>query len=160
MEVTSRAKEAIEKWRETTSNDEGCGSTLKIGAPCRNSGCESRFAGADSENDSCIHHPGQAIFHEGMKFWSCCNKKTSNFNAFLDQKGCEKGEHKWSKVRRSFTNLYVYSFQEEKVDKLKEDWFSSNGVVTVNVYCKGALPEETTVRTDGQLLRIALKHGF
>lgn len=56
--------------------------------------------------------------------------------------------------------LYVYSFQEEKVDKLKEDWFSSNGVVTVNVYCKGALPEETTVRTDGQLLRIALKHGF
>lgn len=50
--------------------------------------------------------------------------------------------------------------QEEKVDKLKEDWFSSNGVVTVNIYCKGALPDETTVHTDGQLLRIALSHGF
>ena len=43
---------------------------------------------------------------------------------------------------------------------MKEDWFSSSGFVTVNVYCRGALPDETKVLTDGQLLRISLKHGF
>lgn len=45
-----------------------------------------------------MYHPGKAIFHEGMKYWSCCNRKTSNFTAFLEQPGCTKGIHQWSNV--------------------------------------------------------------
>ena len=37
------------------------------------------------------------IFHEGMKFWSCCQRKTSDFQSFLNQEGCMLGEHKWKK---------------------------------------------------------------
>ena len=32
-----------------------------------------------------------------MKFWSCCQRKTSDFDNFLDQAGCEKGNHLWVK---------------------------------------------------------------
>ncbi|KIH51612.1 chord, partial [Ancylostoma duodenale] len=57
------------------------------------------YSGPESDATPCIHHPGQAIFHEGMKYWSCCEKKTSNFNAFLQQAGCQRGKHQWSAVR-------------------------------------------------------------
>ncbi len=48
-------------------------------------------------NTDCPHHPGVPIFHEGMKFWSCCQRKTSDFQAFLEQAGCTVGKHKWKK---------------------------------------------------------------
>ena len=32
----------------------------------------------------------------GMKYWSCCNKKTTDFNQFLAQKGCTEGAHQWT----------------------------------------------------------------
>ena len=31
-----------------------------------------------------------------MKFWSCCQRKTSDFNQFLQQEPCSKGEHNWA----------------------------------------------------------------
>ncbi|CAB1333330.1 unnamed protein product [Coregonus sp. 'balchen'] len=32
-----------------------------------------------------------------MKYWSCCKKKTSDFNTFLSQEGCSRGNHLWKK---------------------------------------------------------------
>jgi cysteine/histidine-rich domain-containing protein len=32
-----------------------------------------------------------------MKYWSCCQRKTSEFQEFLDQEGCNIGVHKWIK---------------------------------------------------------------
>lgn len=29
------------------------------------------------------------------KYWSCCCIRTMDFNAFLDQKGCDTGKHRW-----------------------------------------------------------------
>ncbi len=34
-------------------------------------------------------------FLSRMKFWSCCERKTSDFNNFLSQEGCTKGSHVW-----------------------------------------------------------------
>ena len=31
------------------------------------------------------------------KFWTCCNKRTSDFNEFLKQSGCEVGKCVWMK---------------------------------------------------------------
>ncbi|CAJ0946610.1 unnamed protein product, partial [Mesorhabditis belari] len=145
IETTSGARAAIERFQAQSgaSSEEG---KLQIGTPCQNSGCDKTFAGPDSELSECVYHPGVAIFHEGMKYWSCCQKKTSDFGAFLEQKGCEHGKHNWTK--------------NEKVDKLREDWFSSNGSITVNVYCKGAMPENIRAETDGLNLRVVLVHGF
>lgn len=33
-----------------------------------------------------------------MKYWSCCKRKTSDFNTFLSQEGCTKGTHLWRKT--------------------------------------------------------------
>lgn len=32
-----------------------------------------------------------------MKYWSCCKRKTSDFNTFLAQEGCTTGTHVWTK---------------------------------------------------------------
>ena len=41
-----------------------------------------------------------------MKYWSCCRRKTTEFDNFLDQAGCETGKHLWIKPEvTSLTNL-------------------------------------------------------
>lgn len=35
------------------------------------------------------------LYYFRLKFWSCCQKKTTEFDKFMDQVGCETGIHKW-----------------------------------------------------------------
>lgn len=51
-----------------------------------------------SNLDICKHHPGFPVFHEGLKYWSCCQKKTTDFSEFLEQVGCSSGHHCWVKL--------------------------------------------------------------
>ena len=60
---------------------------------CYNRGCGQRFIGEDNHSTACQHHPGSPVFHEGLKGWTCCSKRTSNFSDFLEFPGCEKGLH-------------------------------------------------------------------
>uniref|UniRef100_A0A1I7XRP7 CHORD domain-containing protein n=1 Tax=Heterorhabditis bacteriophora TaxID=37862 RepID=A0A1I7XRP7_HETBA len=145
VEVTDSARGAIARYLHQSSSNHVV-EELRIGTPCRNSGCDKVYAGPEFNLSECISHPGQAVFHEGMKYWSCCQRKTSNFNAFLSQEGCAKVQHQWS------TN--------EKVDNVRDDWFSSNGNITINIYCKGALPDDLSVSSDGQMLRVHVVYGF
>ena len=69
---------------------------------CKNGGCNSAYESPATNDKDCIYHPGSPIFHEGMKYWSCCNRKTSDFTAFVNQVGCETGKHKWIKEVYSF----------------------------------------------------------
>lgn len=43
--------------------------------------------------DSCSFHPGNPVFHDALKGWSCCNKKSTDFSTFLSYPGCTKGQH-------------------------------------------------------------------
>lgn len=81
---------------ETPISDE-TSNTVTIGTLCKNGGCGKSYEGVESDSETCVYHPGCPIFHEGMKFWSCCLKRTSDFNAFLNQVGCDKGSHIWVK---------------------------------------------------------------
>lgn len=67
------------------------------GTQCKNSGCKTTFMGDHTNNETCYYHEGAPVFHEGMKYWSCCQRKTSDFAAFLDQEGCSSGKHVWFK---------------------------------------------------------------
>ena len=62
---------------------------------CQNGGCKAVRRDGESMEGDCVYHSGTAIFHEGLKFWSCCMKKTSVFEEFLSQPGCTMGTHKW-----------------------------------------------------------------
>ncbi|PNJ42662.1 integrin beta-1-binding protein 2 isoform X1 [Pongo pygmaeus] len=60
---------------------------------CRNKGCGQHFDPNTNLPDSCCHHPGVPIFHDALKGWSCCRKRTVDFSEFLNIKGCTMGPH-------------------------------------------------------------------
>ncbi|XP_023407212.1 integrin beta-1-binding protein 2 isoform X2 [Loxodonta africana] len=60
---------------------------------CHNKGCGQHFDPNTNLSDSCCHHPGVPIFHDALKGWSCCRKRTVDFSEFLSIKGCTMGPH-------------------------------------------------------------------
>lgn len=70
-------------------------SEIPAGTTCKNGGCGQTYDSPASDDTECVYHPGVPIFHEGLKYWSCCTKRTTDFAAFMAQKGCAYGKHKW-----------------------------------------------------------------
>uniref|UniRef100_A0A673JHB9 Zgc:92429 n=1 Tax=Sinocyclocheilus rhinocerous TaxID=307959 RepID=A0A673JHB9_9TELE len=60
---------------------------------CYNRGCGGRFDADKNSDDACQFHPGVPIFHDALKGWSCCKKRTTDFSEFLSIKGCTRGRH-------------------------------------------------------------------
>ncbi|CAL9694115.1 unnamed protein product [Knipowitschia caucasica] len=60
---------------------------------CYNRGCGEKFDPQKNREDSCQFHPGVPIFHDALKGWSCCRKRTTDFSEFLSIKGCTRGRH-------------------------------------------------------------------
>lgn len=113
-----------------------------IGTTCKNNTCKEVFDGSKQmiSIEDCLHHPGYAVFHEGMKYWSCCQHKTSDFGTFLDQRGCVTGRHCWNKPK-------------EHAERVREDWFQRGGLVHINIYCKSSLPSQCCFEADRLNLR-------
>ncbi|KAI4458337.1 cysteine and histidine-rich domain-containing protein 1 [Holotrichia oblita] len=94
-EIAPSVKQNISISTENKKNANS--SEITVGTSCKNRGCTTTYEGPSSDNSSCTYHPGFPIFHEGLKFWSCCQRRTTDFNAFLSQIGCETGQHVWKK---------------------------------------------------------------
>lgn len=60
---------------------------------CQRIGCEASFSEDDNPEGSCRYHAAGPIFHDGMKEWSCCKKKSHDFSEFLGIPGCKTGKH-------------------------------------------------------------------
>uniref|UniRef100_A0A8C6PJ53 Cysteine and histidine-rich domain-containing protein 1 n=1 Tax=Nothobranchius furzeri TaxID=105023 RepID=A0A8C6PJ53_NOTFU len=88
------------------------------------------FEGPTSDSDVCLYHTGVPIFHEGMKYWSCCKRKTSDFNTFL-----KKDEGK-------------------KVVPCRFDWHQTGTQVIISIYAKNAVPELSYVDANSTTLDI------
>uniref|UniRef100_A0A8C5QHX9 Cysteine and histidine rich domain containing 1 n=1 Tax=Leptobrachium leishanense TaxID=445787 RepID=A0A8C5QHX9_9ANUR len=101
LKVSVSLKQSLEKLKLSSANDQIVADEetgeIKIGTSCQNGGCLKTFAGPQSNAEVCRYHAGVPIFHEGMKYWSCCKRKTSDFNTFLSQEGCSNGTHLWVK---------------------------------------------------------------
>lgn len=89
QQVTAKEKAQI---IETFVSDD-----ILLGTICKNGGCSTSYEGPQTDEIICIYHSGMPVFHEGLKFWSCCQRKTTDFNTFLNQVGCERGTHSWRK---------------------------------------------------------------
>lgn len=78
---------------ESDNDDE----TIEIpdGRICRRRGCGVTFQkGATRGVETCTHHPGAPIFHEGSKGYSCCKRRVLEFDQFMKIEGCKtKGRH-------------------------------------------------------------------
>jgi len=99
---------------------------ITAGTLCKNGGCNETFVNESSKDLVCNFHPGVPIFHEGLKYWTCCTKRTSDFQAFLNQVGCKEGSHLWQDDR----------VENSKVVQCRTDWMQTGTHITVNVYCK------------------------
>ncbi|KAG2715716.1 hypothetical protein I3843_03G092800 [Carya illinoinensis] len=60
---------------------------------CQRIGCDATFSEDDNPEGSCQYHDSGPIFHDGMKEWSCCKKKSHDFSLFLEIPGCKTGKH-------------------------------------------------------------------
>lgn len=111
---------------------------VPVGTPCKNTSCSVSYK--EGIRNECFHHPGSAIFHEGLKYWSCCRKITSDFSKFLEQTGCTVGTHVW--------------FKEKQTVQCRVDWHQTGGVVVVSVFAKNYDPHKSSVSLSPTRLQI------
>ncbi|KAM4714486.1 cysteine and histidine-rich domain-containing protein 1 [Anableps anableps] len=121
---------------ESENRDEG----VVHGTRCKNTGCKTVYQGPDTDMEVCTHHPGAPVFHEGYKYWSCCCIKTTDFNAFLDQKGCTTGKHRW------------VAKQDKKKVACRHDWHQTGNTVVITIYAKNSNPEFCSIKANQTVL--------
>jgi len=115
---------------------------IAIGECCKNNGCKETYRGPD-EIQQCRHHPGVPVFHEGMKYWSCCQRKTSEFQEFLEQQGCDMGQHKWVKEDTNSNKV-----------ECRYDYHQTATHVTVAIYAKKYDPAVSYVEVNPIRLKV------
>ncbi|KAK1134771.1 hypothetical protein K0M31_007542 [Melipona bicolor] len=121
-----------------------CESKVQIGQSCKNNSCKATYSGSASDDEICNYHPGTPIFHEGMKYWSCCQKKTMDFSTFLEQPGCTQGKHTW------------ISKNTGKRVKCRMDWHQTGSFVVVSIYAKKYQPDQSSIKLNPIRLTVDL----
>ncbi|OWT42768.1 CHORD domain-containing protein [Pochonia chlamydosporia 170] len=75
------------------------------GTTCRRRTCEQKYkTGSSREGETCVHHPGVPIFHEGSKGYSCCKRRVLEFDQFMKIEGCKTKDR----------HLFIGSGKKEK----------------------------------------------
>lgn len=112
------------------SEDDDPSLEIQQNTTCRRRGCNTTYDPSKPRDEEiCVHHPGQPIFHEGSKGWSCCKRRVLEFDEFLKIPGCkEKKKH-----------LFVGKANpagEEKVESVRNDFYQTATSVNVSLYLK------------------------
>nr|XP_006119255.1 integrin beta-1-binding protein 2 isoform X2 [Pelodiscus sinensis] len=136
MKVSRSLEQALEKLQLSSKDQRPEGGSscreaapeVRTGTTCKNSGCKASYKGPDTEREACTFHPGAPVFHEGMKYWSCCGIKTTDFSTFLEQEGCTTGKHSWLQK------------EDKKLVSCRQDWHQTSSQVVVTIYAKNPLP--------------------
>lgn len=118
---------------------------VTAGTSCKNAACKAEYVNEASNTETCFTHPGVAVFHEGMKYWSCCNKKTCDFEAFLSQEGCQESTHLWFKKESN-----------EKQTNCRSDYHQVSGFFIVTFYAKNVVPDKTCIKLNETQLELSL----
>ena len=145
--ISASLKQALEKQMQqleiSEKKSEEADTGVKVGEPCKNNNCSKSYNDSSSNDETCTFHPGGPVFHEGMKFWSCCRRKTSDFNNFLSQEGCTQGRHTW--IKKEDPNKKV---------ACRFDWHQTPGFVTMSIYSKVCEPDQTWVEVNQVAINI------
>lgn len=155
MSVMESLKKALLKQREqekdkpASSEGNETDGGIKPGTMCKNSGCNRSYVNESTNDEKCWHHYGVPVFHEGYKFWSCCRKRTTDFDEFLKQEGCTSGSHRWELT------------EEEKEKKVlcRYDWYAMGNFIVVSIFAKLSNPEQTVVEANQTVLHAHVSFG-
>lgn len=137
-EISATLKQQVQAniTNETIVNPISDTGDIAIGTACKNNGCTVSYQGSETNDSPCIYHSGSPIFHEGMKYWSCCQKKTTDFDEFLNQAGCQSGKHLWKKEDES----------DEKTVECRWDWHQTGSHVVISIYAKNYCLDSSIVQ--------------
>lgn len=80
--------------------------------------------------EECIFHPGQALFHEGSKGWTCCKRRVLEFDEFMKIEGCSR------KKRHMFVGSKKHNEKEETLITVRHDFYQTPTVVIASLYVK------------------------
>ncbi|XP_076308447.1 cysteine and histidine rich domain containing protein [Tachypleus tridentatus] len=157
LTVSDSLKPLLEKLKEKqnqkTEEKDDESIVIAVGTQCKKWRLQSdsnyAYEGKQSDLQTCTYHPGVPIFHEGMKFWSCCKKRTTDFESFLEQEGCTTGSHVWIKKK---------NIQENKVS-CRHDWHQTGSYVVVTVYSKVPNPDLSFVEANPVKLHMYIIFG-
>ncbi|KAL9577157.1 MAG: hypothetical protein Q9212_006549 [Teloschistes hypoglaucus] len=101
---------------------------------CRRRGCtvnSSKYERSPSRDDEkCIYHPGQPIFHEGSKGWSCCKRRVLEFDEFMKIEGCKR------KKRHMFVGSGKKDGKEEALSTVRHDFYQTPTTVIASFFLK------------------------
>jgi len=152
--ISPSLQKELAKLAETSSHENIIPVSRKeitAGTLCKHGGCNQTYVNESSNDSVCNYHPGVPIFHEGLKYWTCCTKRTTDFQAFLNQVGCEQGVHQWQDNQ----------VDAAKVLQCRTDWMQTGTHITVNVYCKKYDPRnETLTYIEVSPIRLSIRIFF
>lgn len=144
LERTAQDKTTIQ-----SSSDTG----IALDTACMNNACGKRYQGPHSLTDGCLYHPGIPVFHEGLKYWSCCDrKKFTEFDDCMSHKGCTEGVCKFIPTAEDIA--------KSNKTKCRYDFVQSGSSVTVTIYAKWVDTSKLTVNCSVTQLEVALLYKF
>lgn len=114
---------------------------------CKRKNCKLRYEGEASDEQECSFCPGEPVFHEGFKYWSCCDsKKTLEFDEFLNFPGCDKAQ----------SCQWFEDSAETKAEKpVRMDHFQTGSEFVASFFLKCAEPEKTQIKVNEGTLSIS-----
>ncbi|KAI9275463.1 chord-domain-containing protein [Phascolomyces articulosus] len=95
---------------------------------CTHKGCSKDFEEQDNKDNACQFHPGAPVFHEGLKGWSCCEKRVIEFDEFLNLPGCTFGRHTTEKPADDASNGTAASSSTATTTKPEPSKVTKEGV--------------------------------
>jgi len=60
---------------------------------CTNKGCLKDYDPNEEAGDCCKYHPGEPVFHDVKKTWTCCKIETWDWDDFMKIVPCTTGKH-------------------------------------------------------------------
>ncbi|XP_054165944.1 cysteine and histidine-rich domain-containing protein morgana-like [Oppia nitens] len=94
----------------------------------------------------CVYHSGKCIFHETLKYWTCCpHKKFTDFDDFEAFTGCQSDpKHEMSVIEA----------------KVREDWFQTSDSIHIVLYgVKCARSDNSKVKSNGKQLEVDFRNA-
>ncbi|TKA80436.1 hypothetical protein B0A55_03393 [Friedmanniomyces simplex] len=128
------------------------------GTACKRKACGVTYkSGQSRDEEECVHHPGQPLFHEGSKGWTCCKRRVLEFDEFLKLPGCTtKARHLFVGAKKKDASSSKAE-EEEVVKDVRNDFYQTATTVIASLYLKKIDKERSRVEfTDKETVELDL----
>ncbi|EPS35327.1 hypothetical protein H072_11307 [Dactylellina haptotyla CBS 200.50] len=132
--------------KEQVPEEDEPGVAVPSGTKCKRNGCEETYASEEESRkpESCVHHPGVAIFHEGSKGWSCCKRRVLEFSEFLKIGGCSQGSHCYIGAKKEDKEAGGEGDGEDLVE-CRTDFYQTYTHINASIFLKKTDKEKSSI---------------